>query len=214
MEIKKVPISQVEPWEKNPRNIRTKDFERLKKQILELGVYKPLICYEENGKYITLGGNMRLLALRELGIPEVEISIVYPKSEAEKIKYSLSDNDRAGEYDEQALAELVYPHIEEINLEDFKVDLGEAIDLKGIVESFGPDLDLIESENLSPSLVSHQYGGKSTPFRLGKILAFVTDLRVCKEARKLEDELLGEKIDQKEINTKMTEILKKAFELE
>jgi len=146
MEIKKVPISQVEPWEKNPRNIKTKDFERLKKQILELGVYKPLICYEENGKYITLGGNMRLLALRELGIPEVEISIVHPKSEAEKIKYSLSDNDRAGEYDEQALAELVYPHIEEINLEDFKVDLGDAVDLKNVIEDFAPDLDEREDE--------------------------------------------------------------------
>ena len=140
MEIKRVPISQVEPWEKNPRNIKTKDFERLKKQILELGIYKPLICYKEGDKYITLGGNMRLLALRELGVPEVEISIVHPKSEAEKIKYNLSDNDRAGEYDDQALAELIYPHQDEIQLEDFKVDLGEAIDLKGVIEDFGPDI--------------------------------------------------------------------------
>lgn len=48
---------------------------------------------------------MRLLVLHELGIPEVEISIVKPKTEAEKVEYSLSDNDRAGEYDDQALAE-------------------------------------------------------------------------------------------------------------
>jgi len=146
MEIKRVPISQVEPWDKNPRNIKTKDFERLKKQILELGIYKPLICYKEGDKYITLGGNMRLLALRELGIPEVEISIVHPKSEAEKIKYNLSDNDRAGEYDDQALAELIYPHQDEIQLEDFKVDLGEAIDLKGVIEDFGPDITPKEKE--------------------------------------------------------------------
>ena len=148
MEIKRVPISQVEPWDKNPRNIKTKDFERLKKQILELGIYKPLICYKEGDKYITLGGNMRLLALRELGIPEVEISIVHPKSEAEKIKYNLSDNDRAGEYDDQALAELIYPHQDEIQLEDFKVDLGEAIDLKGVIDSFGPELEDFEEEEI------------------------------------------------------------------
>jgi len=142
MEIKRVPISQVEPWEKNPRNIKTKDFERLKKQILELGIYKPLICYKEGDKYITLGGNMRLLALRELGVPEVEISIVHPKSEAEKIKYNLSDNDRAGEYDEQALAELVFPHIDEIKIEEFKVDLGIPVDIQFVLERYGPDLSV------------------------------------------------------------------------
>jgi 5-methylcytosine-specific restriction endonuclease McrA len=34
MEIVKVPIGRVKPWDKNPRGIKTKDFERLKKQIL------------------------------------------------------------------------------------------------------------------------------------------------------------------------------------
>ena len=61
MNIKKVPISDVESWAKNPKNIRTKDFERLKKQIQELGIYKPLICTQENGKYITLGLIQRAL---------------------------------------------------------------------------------------------------------------------------------------------------------
>jgi DNA modification methylase len=150
MEIKKVPISQVEPWEKNPRGIKTDDFERLKRQILELGVYKPLVCFRNNGKYVTLGGNMRIRALRELGQKEVEISIVRPKSEADKIKYALSDNDRVGYYEEQALAELVYPHLAKINLEDFKVDIGKAVDLKFILEDFGPDFD--EKANLIPEI--------------------------------------------------------------
>ena len=139
MEIKTVSIDQVSLWDKNPRNIKTADFKRLKKQITELGVYKPLIACKENGGYTVLGGNMRLRALKELGIKEVGISIVKAETEAKKIKYALSDNDRAGEYDEQQLAELVYPHIEEISLEDYKVDLGEAIDLKEAVAEFGPD---------------------------------------------------------------------------
>ena len=136
MEIKKVPISEISVWEKNPRNIKTKDFERLKRQIEELGVYKPLICVRENGRYMTLGGNMRLRALQDMGIKEVDISIVKADTEAQRIKYALSDNDRAGEYIEQDLAELVYPHIEEINLEDYKVDLGEAMDLTSVIEMF------------------------------------------------------------------------------
>ena len=111
MNIERVPISKVIPWEKNPRGIKAKDFDRLKKQITKLGVYKPLLAYRENGHYVVLGGNMRIRALKELGLQEVDISIIKPKSEAQKIEYALSDNDRVGYYEEDALAELVYPHI-------------------------------------------------------------------------------------------------------
>lgn len=141
MNIKTVPIAQVDVWKDNPRNIKTTDFERLKRQIKELGVYKPLICVLENGSYITLGGNMRLLALRALGHKEIDISVVEAKSQAMRIKYALSDNDRAGEYDEQAVAEWVYPLIKDINLDDYKVDLGVAINLKTLLSGFGPDID-------------------------------------------------------------------------
>ena len=151
-----MPIDKVACWDKNPRNIKTVDFDRLKKQILwakdfvpqsaeeQLLLYammKPLIVFPENGGYTVLGGNMRLRALKELGEKEVEVSIVHPKTEAQKIQISLIDNDRAGETDEQQLAELVWPHIAEINLADYKVDLGEAVDLKSLIEGIGPDLD-------------------------------------------------------------------------
>ena len=138
MDIKRVPIDSVACWDKNPRNIKTKDFDRLKRQIQRLGVYKPLIACKEGDGYIVLGGNMRLLALQALGIEQVEISIVDASTDGSKIEYALSDNDRAGEYDEQRLAELVYPHIEEINLEDYRVDLGEAVDLQYMIDKFSP----------------------------------------------------------------------------
>jgi DNA modification methylase len=141
MNIEHVPISKVIPWDKNPRGITQKDYARLKKQIEELGVYKPLVAVKENGKYVVLGGNMRIRALKELGHDEVEISVVKARTEAERIKYALSDNDRAGFYEEEKLAELVYPHLDEIDLAEFKVDLGEALDLKQVVERFGPDID-------------------------------------------------------------------------
>jgi ParB-like chromosome segregation protein Spo0J len=146
MKIVKVPIDQVLPWEKNPRGIRQDDFERLKRQILKLGVYKPLIVFEEKGKYITLGGNMRIRALKELGVRKVEVSIVQPKIEAEKIEFALSDNDRAGFYEEQQLAELVQPYLAKLNLNDYKVDLGNTADLKQIMERFGPDIDPKEQD--------------------------------------------------------------------
>ena len=139
MNIERVPISKVVPWDKNPRGIKTKDFERLKKQILKLGTYKPLLAYRENGGYVVLGGNMRIRAYKELGIQEVDISVIDAPTEAKKIEYALSDNDRVGYYEEEALAELVYPHIKDIDLGEFKVDLGEPwIDLKQLVERSGP----------------------------------------------------------------------------
>lgn len=141
MKIVKVPISTVEAWEKNPRGIKTKDFDRLKKQILKLGIYKPLVAYRENGKYIVLGGNMRIRALKELGIKEVDISVVEAKTEAKRIEYALSDNDRAGFYEEEKLAELVYPEIQNLDLNQYKVDFGEALNLKQVVERYGPDID-------------------------------------------------------------------------
>lgn len=140
MDIRKVPISSVVPWPKNPRGVKESDFARLKKQITDLGPYKPLVCYEEDGQYVVLGGNMRIRALKELGFKEVEISIVAPKSEAEKIAISLSDNDRVGYYEEQALAELVYPEVANLDLKEFKVDLTEPwMDLQRVINGVGPE---------------------------------------------------------------------------
>jgi len=147
MEIKRVPIEKVKNWEDNPRNIKTTDYERLKKQILELGVYKPLLATKENDGYIILGGNMRLRALQDMGIKEVEISIVKADTQAHRIKYALSSNDRAGSYNEQQLAELIFPHITEIDLTEFKVDLGNAVDLKSVIEDYGPDIDPKDQES-------------------------------------------------------------------
>jgi len=190
MEIIKVPISEVEVWDKNPRNIKTKDFERLKRQIQELGVYKPLICFRENGKYTTLGGNMRLRALEALSINEVDISIVKPKTEAEKIKYALSDNDRVGQYDEQTLAELTYPHIEEINLEDYKLDIGEPVSLKDVIEDYAPGIDgedEIPEIDDSPAITK-----MGDLFMLGKHRLLCGDATKEEDVKRLMD---GEKAD-------------------
>lgn len=146
MNIKKVPISDVVPWAKNPKNIRTKDFERLKKQIQELGIYKPLICTPENGKYVTLGGNQRLKALQVLKHQDVEISIVAAPDDATKIKYALSDNDRAGEYDDQALAELIYAAKDKISPDLFRIDLGNTLSVEEVLNQFGPKIEAGEED--------------------------------------------------------------------
>jgi len=99
---------------------------------------KPLLVYPEGNKFVTLGGNFRLRALEELGETEVEIKITHPKTEADKIRLALIDNDRAGETDDQKQAELIFPYVKEINLEDYNIDRGESTKLSKMMEDYVP----------------------------------------------------------------------------
>ncbi len=121
-------INKLKEWKDNPRSIKTKDFERLKKQILKLGQYKPLLITPEG---IVIGGNMRLKAYRELGIKELWVSVVKPKDKNEMMEYALSDNDRVGFYDADLLANMI-PEFD-IDWGNFAVDLKPPITLDGLV---------------------------------------------------------------------------------
>jgi len=132
MIIELVKTSELILWEKNPRGIKTNDFERLKRQIQKLGYYKPLIVNQDN---IVLGGNMRLRALIELGYTEVEVSRVTTRSEKEMLEYNLSDNDAAGYTEEEKLAELVLS-LPDIDFSDFKVPMGESVSVESLLNQF------------------------------------------------------------------------------
>jgi len=144
-EFKKVRFGQIKPWDKNPRNIKKERLERLAKSIRDKGLFQTLTCWQEGSFYITGGGNMRWQAMKHIlkwpDNREVWISLNFPENEKEKIELSLLDNMRFGQYIEQELAELTYPYIEEIELEEFDIDLKEPVNLKSIIEDFGPDLD-------------------------------------------------------------------------
>jgi hypothetical protein len=102
-----------------------------------------LTCWQAGEMFETGGGNMRWHAMKNVlkyaDDRPVWISLNFPTNEKEKIELSLLDNMRFGAYDEQALAELVYPHIESIVLEDFKIDLGNPISLKDLINGVGPE---------------------------------------------------------------------------
>jgi len=140
-----VPFGKIQPWGKNPRNIKTEELKKLAKSIQAKGQFQVLTCWENGNGYETGGGNMRWQAMKNIlkysDDKPIWISLNFPENEKEKIELSLLDNMRFGQYDEQALAELVYPHIEDINLEDFKIDVGEPINMKNLIEFFGPNLD-------------------------------------------------------------------------
>lgn len=148
------PVSELKNWDRNPRQIDKKDFERLKRQIKRLGQYKPLLITEDN---VVIGGNMRLRAYIDLGIAEAWVSVVPAKTPKEILEYALSDNDRAGSYDEELLAELLTEQ-PDFNLEDYRVDLGKLTDLKDLLSKFGPDPDEDEVPELDENVAFSKEG--------------------------------------------------------
>jgi len=140
MEIVSVDISLVEVWNKNlqTRATKTKDYERTKAQVEDLGVYKPAVAYPENGRYFILGGRTRYFVLKDLKHKKIDLSLVHPKTEAEKWKYALSDNDNSGIWIEEKIAEEIFALKDEIELEAYKIDLQDPVSLKELLGGFAP----------------------------------------------------------------------------
>jgi len=127
------PVEELFRWDKNPKLVLKDDFERLKRHIKKFGQFKPLVVLS-SGEVI--GGNSRIEALKDLGIKEAWVSIVNPKDEAEKIEIALADNDEVGKYIEEELALLVTDV--DIDLKDYKINVGKDIDLERLLETLGP----------------------------------------------------------------------------
>lgn len=102
---------QIEGLPKNPRFIRDTRFDALKKSIEdapEMLALRELLVYphpEKEGKYVVIGGNMRLRACRELGYKEVPCKVIDASVPVEKLReYTIKDNVAFGEIDWDALA--------------------------------------------------------------------------------------------------------------
>lgn len=190
MNIINVPIDRVKNWEGNPRGILKDDFVRLKKQIQKLGVYKPLVAYKDRNSYIVLGGNMRLRALQDLRHRTVELSVIKADTEAKRLEYALSDNDRAGFYQEQELAELVYKNKDEIDIDNFKVDIAESKPLSDLIDSISPSDEIVEDE--LPELQEKTNIKNGDIFQLGNHRLICADCTIKKNVDRL---MNGQKAD-------------------
>ena len=99
---------QIEGLPANPRQINEQKYELLKKNITdypELLEYRGLLVYPYDGKYITIGGNMRLRALSELNYKEAPCAVLPAETTVEQLKaYIILDNDNFGQWDWDMLA--------------------------------------------------------------------------------------------------------------
>lgn len=99
---------QIEGLPKNPRFIRDERYKSLVKSIQdapEMLELRELLVYPHGGKYVVIGGNMRLRACRELKHKEIPCKVLDENTPAEKLReYAMKDNIAFGDTDWDIIA--------------------------------------------------------------------------------------------------------------
>ena len=104
----KVKISSIKSNPKNPRLIKDGKFNKLVKSITnfpQMLEKRPLVCFTDvDGKYVVLGGNMRLKASKQAGLKELPIILADDWTEEQKNEFIIKDNVGFGEWEWDDLA--------------------------------------------------------------------------------------------------------------
>lgn len=180
IDIKDIEINkgQIEGLPKNPRFIRDKRFDALKKSIEdapEMLELRELLVFPFGGKYVVIGGNQRFRACRELGFRTLPCKVIDPETPVEKLReYTIKDNNGFGEDDSDILAnEWDFEELKEWGMEfkfegfddgEEEPDQDDDIDDDGEIEgeSFDYRDVLYESDNEFeiPNLLLDRMAGK------------------------------------------------------
>jgi ParB-like chromosome segregation protein Spo0J len=100
---KTVKVKDLKPYERNPRRISEKDYERLKKSLTENGYHQRVLATRD---LRVLGGHQRIKALQELGIRE--IAVLVPSRDLTRAEFKrllIQDNLPFGSWDFDLLSE-------------------------------------------------------------------------------------------------------------
>src|SRR6059058_1758514 len=104
--VSELPLERLRCWPKNPRTIRPERLEQLKRALAddpEMMQARPLLALPDG---TVIAGNQRLRAARELGWQTIPVLTVRLERERARL-WALRDNNTYGEWEEQALAELL-----------------------------------------------------------------------------------------------------------
>ena len=165
-----VRVSTLRPWPENPRSIAPAALEQLKQALLADSAMlwaRPLIALPDG---TVICGNQRLLAARELGwqtIPTITVDLDRDRARV----WALRDNNQYGEWDEQALAEL----LGELAADGIDLALTgfQSSDLDRILAGLEPVADPDEAPPLPAEPVS----------RLGEVYELGRHRLLCGDAR-------------------------------
>jgi hypothetical protein len=103
----KVPTGKLKPNPSNPRILRDEKFLKLKASIEsfpDMLNKRPIVAVTDtDGKYMVIGGNMRLRACQDLKLKEVPIMLADEWTEEQRREFIIKDNVGFGEWDWDAL---------------------------------------------------------------------------------------------------------------
>lgn len=103
----KIPVSQLELLEKNPRRISRAQMQKLCESLEEDPSFmekRPVLVNRKDGKKIVYAGNQRVRAAKKLGWKEINCDIDDDLDEKTMRSRILKDNKTFGEFDYEMLA--------------------------------------------------------------------------------------------------------------
>lgn len=99
---------QIDGLPKNPRFIRDDKFEKLKQSIKdfpEMLELREVVVFPFKDKYVVVGGNMRYLSCKDLGLAEIPAKVLPVDFPIEKLaEFAIKDNASFGENDWDLIA--------------------------------------------------------------------------------------------------------------
>ena len=97
-------LTEIKPYERNPRYIKSADFEALKRSLQEdpeMLALRPLVVSRKDGKTI-IGGNQRYHAAKALGWTEIPVMVSRMSDEKER-RFIIKDNVSNGDWEYEIL---------------------------------------------------------------------------------------------------------------
>ena len=103
-----IPIGRLRANPNNPRVLRDEKFAKLKKSLADFPDMlnkRPIVAVTDtDGKFMVLGGNMRLRALQDLKVKEVPVILADEWTEEQRREFIIKDNVGYGEWNWDQLA--------------------------------------------------------------------------------------------------------------
>jgi site-specific DNA-methyltransferase (adenine-specific) len=118
MQIKIAEISNIKPYENNPRKLSEQAIEKVAMSLKEYGFRQPIVV---DKNMVIVAGHTRYRASKKLGLKQVPISVIDNLSEEQINAYRIADNRTAEESEWDN--ELLKMEIKELEAKDFKLDL-------------------------------------------------------------------------------------------
>lgn len=136
-----IPIGRLRANPTNPRVLRDDKFAKLKQSLQDFPDMlnkRPIVAVTDaDGKFMVLGGNMRLRACQDLKMKEVPVILADEWTEEQRREFIVKDNVGFGEWDWDALAN----EWDAGQLAEWGVDLPKMPDFEPVPMDEQPRLD-------------------------------------------------------------------------